>query len=154
MNNEFSKELAKQKNKMAMSAAARSFSSCLAPDELEQCKLLGLWKTVNNFDRKFGNRFTSLLYTNVRFECINQIKRNKPRAQSLFDESIEEPVKEYHFHELVDGLSDTNKELLYQKYIQCYTLQEMAHRNKCSISCVRRKVKAAEKRMYNIWTLN
>ena len=154
MNDDFNTELAKRKNKTAMSAAARSFSSCLAPDELEQCKLLGLWKTINNFDRRFGNRFTSLLYTNVRFECINQVKRNKPRAQSLFDESHEAPTKEFHFYEIVDGLSDAHKELLHQRYIQNCTLQEMAHRHNCSISCVRRKVKAAEKRVYELWTLS
>ena len=128
-------------------------------DELQRCKLISLWEALKAFDPEGGKKFTSFLYTRVDWECkkevSNIIKHNSRHAQ-VGDETLpllgktESGTKssnEIDIKDTINVLPDHFQKVLYQRFFERLTMEEIAKNNNYSRETARRHIINALKKL-------
>lgn len=92
-------------------------------DDLETCKLYGLWRFARTFDKNKSNEKTYL--TNcIKWECRRFL--SKQILNSNLTEDKEDKRLSTNDNFILDSLSHDMRKLIELRYIQKYTIKELA----------------------------
>ena len=104
-------------------------------DDLEQLKLLGLWRACENYNPECGTQFVTTLYNHVRGQCLNFItKANRERKHvgskplkhcSLIDKNL----GSVDIMDTLNMIPEKYSKAIKQKYYHNMTLTEIGQKN-------------------------
>jgi hypothetical protein len=141
-NEELKAVYARPEIKKIVNSAAKKFKF-LDKDELESCKLIGLWKALesNNDDVLL----TTNIYNNVMWQCKDRIKllyRN-PNTSKISNEAVS---GESSLVDLIDDISSIHDgNLVIEKIIDNLSLCEMGAKRNVSTETIRIRINKAIK---------
>lgn len=134
-----------------MNSVCSRYRNTIPQDEIERCKLIALWEAMKAFDPNGGRKFTSFLYNRIDWECKKQIQQiNRARRKIAF--SIEGPLEDCKsitqyesiaIKDAIDYLGIKYRTVLYQRYFERMTMQEIADTNDYSRETARRYINIA-----------
>lgn len=127
--------LNKRVDSISRRACAR-FNRTLDPDELESCRLIGIWNASKRFNGR--SQFTTYVYQHIIWECIKRMKLNRPSGIPLFD-IYSKPNRNSFF----DLIPEPYQKLLELRFIYNYTFKELGNLTGFSREHARKKVKKA-----------
>lgn len=102
----------------------KKHSSC-SLDELISAAYMGLVEAASKFDISKNVKFTTYAYWKIHSSILDYIRETKFYLPILTDISHASKVT---FFELIDGLTDINREVIILYYINGYTLNEIAEK--------------------------
>ncbi len=141
-NQEFETALKNEDNIKIMKAASRKFRRLLSVDEVYNCSLHGLFNALKV--NKLGIKFTTILYSNVNWACLDYLNKNKVKDDRPASSSLDIPVdSNWTIDEYVDGLPNDLKNVLKQKYEDNMTLFEIGAANGYSYETARQRINHA-----------
>lgn len=145
--------------KIMSSAIASSGTTCiLTIEELESCKLVALWKTLQTWSLEdFPDiKFTTFLYQHVRWQCFFQAniamryhKRHKPvvdyneYVNQKEDNNFISLEDKLAMDEALEKMSDKMLGIIEQRFYQQMSLKEIGIANGYSHETARRQVDGA-----------
>ena len=118
-----------------------------------------MWEALKAFDPQGGKKFTSFLYTRVDWECkkevSNIIKHNSRHAQVSDEilpvlgktESGTKSSNEIDIKDTINMLPDHFQKVLYQRFFERLTMEEIAKNNDYSRETARRHIINALKKL-------
>ena len=151
---DFEKSLKNLDNVRIMGKVCSKYRFIIPADELDRCKLIALWEALKSFDPEGGRKFTSFLYNRITWECQKQLAEiNKHRKNISFDceygdlfIAIGDVRSKVEIQELFDQLDSPFGKVLYQRFFEQLTMEEIGERNNYSRETARRYIlKAIEK---------
>lgn len=112
---------------------------------LEQLAMIGLWNALIKYDSSKQTKFTSYLYSSVRWQILTHLKPKQVKMVSL--EEIGELKEEFiNMESLLDSLSDYEKAILWKRDVENRTLAEISSEyNGCIETTRRHLLKVYEK---------
>lgn len=114
--------------------ASRKHKTLFTQDDLENCKLHAVYKTLANFDISKNTQFTTYLCNNIRWEIAafvkNEIKYYKKHKAVQVSVSYNE---DFNSQDIISDITDIDiKELVIDKLVKGMTFREIAKtRNIC-----------------------
>lgn len=139
--------------KIMSSAITSSGTTCiLTTEELESCKLIALWKTLQSWSAEdFPNvKFTTFLFKHVRWQCYFQAhivtrynKHHKPivdyseylnKRENNSSFSLEDKLA---IDEALNQVSEKELDIIEQRFFQQMTLKEIGKANGYSYETAR-----------------
>lgn len=148
----FEQELHNTNNQKIMKSASRPFQRQLTKEEIENCELIALWKAIEDFQPTKGSKFTSILYTRVRWECLKELRQMKPINASPLNSGLIEDNRPY-FYSINDIIIDVPSEhynILYKRFVEDKTFGEIGADIGLSGESARLKTKKAIEYIKNI----
>lgn len=141
-NEDFEKALENIDNKLIIEAACSPFRHLIDKDELYRCKLISLWKAMLLWKPDGGSKFTSILFKQTRWNCIQEINRvNRRKYYSTdVDFAIEDPDD---IEELLEPLSLNLRTVIKQRFIDGMTLREIAQKHNICPETARKRINFA-----------
>ena len=141
-NTVFEKALSNKDNIKIMKAACRKFHRLLSTDEQYNCSLYGLWKALLLDNTKL--KFTTVLFTNVKWACLDYINKNRTKDSRPTTNYIDVPMEYSNgLYEYVDGLPPELAKVLTQRYESNMTLNEIGSANGYSHETARQYIQRA-----------
>tara|TARA_R110000824_G_scaffold268532_3_gene457163 strand:+ start:285 stop:779 length:495 start_codon:yes stop_codon:yes gene_type:complete len=140
---EFEKAYSNQDNKNIIKAAAKKYSSKLSKDAQKTCGMHGLWRCIQNHDDKYGRKFTTSLFIHVDWECKRElgILTRKPLSfLGEHDEEIPSPAISGEALDILDTLTEKQKEIMYQRFYENRTLEEIGKKQGYSKEAARQNI--------------
>jgi DNA-directed RNA polymerase specialized sigma subunit len=142
-NEDFDKAYADPDNLRIIRAACEKFSKRLPWDILQNCGARALWRTLQSHDDSYKTKFSTSLYQFVIWECKTSIQteRKLTHPNLLWYDPLEIDCgyEEVIMNEYIDKLSYDEKDILYKRFYEDKTLEEIgdlkgyskqaAHRN-------------------------
>jgi len=131
-NEEFEKAYSDQNNKNVIKSVTKKYYNKLSPEIQTSCGLHGLWKCIQNHDEKYGRKFTTSLFMHVGWECKREISFMNKKPIILMGDHDCDLSKEYFemdFPEILEILNEKQKKIIYQRYYESKTLQEIGKEN-------------------------
>lgn len=131
-----------------MNSVCNRYRKSIDLDQIDSIKANILWKCVNNYDEKFGAKFTSYLYQQISFACRNELKKkNKEFCTENISQNTIDPKSQYggSISEVVDGLPKECADIIVQRFVYNMTMLEIASANGYSRETARRRVSKAIK---------
>jgi len=156
---DFKEALENLDNIRIINTACRKYTNIIPTEELHRCKLISLWEALKAFDPEGGKKFTSFLYTRVDWECKKQVSdiiKNKSRYAQIGDEAfpalgkVENGSKltsEIDIKDTINKLPDHFQQVLYQRFFERLTMEEIASKNNYSRETARRHIIHALKKL-------
>ena len=142
-NEEFEKAYNNQDNKNIIKAATKKYSSRLSQDAQKTCGMHGLWRCIQNHDDKYGRKFTTSLFLHVDWECKRElgILNRRPLAfLGEHDGEIPAPAISGYGLEILDALTDKQREIMHQRFYENRTLEEIGNRQGYSKEAARQNI--------------
>lgn len=112
-----------------------SFLDC---DDIESAYHVSMWQTYEKFNEDRNVKFTTLFYKMFYVECLNLCKsfiQSNKLSIDIVDENLNS------FQTLLGDLSENDRKLLLQRYLEQKTLEEISSELEVSISTVSRRIK-------------
>jgi len=114
--------------------ASRKYKTLFTQDELENCKLHAVYKTLSNFDITKNTKFTTYLCNNIRWEIATFIKNEIKYYQK--HKSIQVRVsynEDFNSNDMLLDINDSDtRDLVRDKLVKDMTFREIAKtRNIC-----------------------
>jgi DNA-directed RNA polymerase specialized sigma subunit len=125
---EFETAYNNQDNKNIINAVTKKYANKLSKDAQTSCGLHGLWRCIQSHDDSYGRKFTTSLFIHVDWECkreISYINRKKLGQLGDSDEDVISPVPSGEVSEILESLPDKEKEMMYQRFYENRTLEEI-----------------------------
>ena len=138
-------------NVRIMNKVCSRYRNIIPQEEMERCKLIALWEAMKAWRPDGGRKFTSFLYNRIDWECKKQIQQIK-RARRKIAFSIEGPLEDRRtitqydsvlVKDAIDNLCVKYKTVLYQRFFERMTMQEIADKNNYSRETARRYINIA-----------
>lgn len=128
-NEQFNREYKKQDNLNIMNSATKKYSKYLSPDIQKRCGMHGLWRCIQNHDDKYGRKFTTSLFIHVVWECKREMTALHKKPISFLGDSDKEIPSENKANpdisEIMEMLSEEQKNILFQRFYENKTLEEI-----------------------------
>ena len=153
---EFKEALENLDNIRIINSVCCKYMNIIPLDELHRCKLISLWEAMKAFDPEGGKKFTSFLYTRVDWECkkqVSHILRHRNRHAQINDEifpmlgKAEDHRMEIDIKDTINKLPDHFQQVLYQRFFERLTMEEIASKNNYSRETARRHIINALKKL-------
>ncbi len=115
-------------NRNIIKAVTSKYSKRLSEDVQKTCGMHGLWRCMQNHDEKYGRKFTTSLFIHVDWECKREIGQMYRKPLSLLgddDGDIPGPLTSEETNDLLETLPDRQKEIMYQRFYENRTLEEI-----------------------------
>lgn len=148
-NTEYEKALENIDYQKIMHSASAKYMTYIEELELENCRLIGLWRALEDFDPERQVKFTSYLYDRVKYECKKTITKNK-KTEIVHSGLIANAIDKNNYQEsvdIVDGIENSLgpelQNLVEKKYFQGMTYEDIADSEDYSHETVRRRVNKA-----------
>lgn len=138
-NEEYKKYLSNSNYKSTMQCACSNFRSNLSKDEIYSCQLIGLWKTMQNW-KPNGKSFKSFLYQNVRWQCLQHLRDNKPFLPIISDPTVS---NNNLASDLMGDLCEYYEDIVRKKYFDNMTLREIGEEYGYCYETIRQHLKDA-----------
>jgi len=124
-------------------------------DELLSISLNAVWKALASHVDGKGNKFTTSLWRFVDWECKRQYRNKKKKKNVIHTVNIENieieekprALHKSHIEEKLEELSEFDRKILTEYYIEGYTMEEIGKRNGYSKEAARQKIKKALTRL-------
>lgn len=142
-NEEFEKAYNNQDNKNIIKAATKKYSNRLSQDAQKTCGMHGLWRCIQNHDDKYGRKFTTSLFIHVDWECKRELGLLKRRPLSFlgeYDDDVPSPPASGNCMEILDALPEKQKEIMYQRFYENRTLEEIGKKQGYSKEAARQNI--------------
>ncbi len=91
-------------------------------DEIEQLKLITLWKSINTFNENKGCKFSTHLYNTCRYTFLDHLKKRQIKTVDNLD------VTKYNYSNIVDELPELYRIIIEDRFIYKYSVIEMLHK--------------------------
>lgn len=130
-------------NKKIMNFAAKPFIRLIDDDELERCKMIGLWIALQTYNKRKKTKFTSYLKSRVRWECLHYLISNKSMISlnKMKELSVGDGIDKIDLKEAISNLSNEAQKLIYQRFTTGLTFKQMGRLNGYSHETARKKLK-------------
>lgn len=141
---DFNSALKDEKNKKVFACLGKKYYSGIPPDEMESCKLLGLWKALKKYDPDKKRKFSNFLYVSVDWECKLYLRKNKRKYISC--ETFPSEVNsfdEVDISDFINSLSPRLKIVIRQRFFENLTMEEIGLKNDYSRETARRYLQEA-----------
>lgn len=139
---EFENALKDPNNKAIMIKASSAFQKLISKEELESCKMVALWQSMQDWRFDGGQKFESYLYQKVKWEClrvcIKEFKYKKRNRELVHDIKTKKSESLVDVLEILDPSEQT---LIIQRYIYNMTLKEIGIQHGYSYETARKKIK-------------
>ena len=125
---EFETAYNNQDNKNIIKAVTKKYSKILSKDDQTSCGMHGLWRCIQNHDDKYGRKFTTSLFIHVEWECrrhLSASKKNKISFLGEMDSEIASSITGNEALEILDTLPENQKDIIYQRFYENRTLEEI-----------------------------
>lgn len=142
-NEEFEKEYNNQDNRNIIKTVTKKYAKQLSKDSQKSCGLHGLWRCIQNHDEKYGRKFTTSLFIHVDWECKRELGLliKKPLfCLGEADVDIQCLSASGDFSEILDPLSDKQKEIMHQRFYENRTLEEIGKKQGYSKEAARQNI--------------
>jgi RNA polymerase sigma factor (sigma-70 family) len=133
-----------------MQSAMRRYRGVIPADEMNSCKMIGLWESLKRYDKSKGRKFTTYLYCGILMQCRKRINRFKyitldvvASYMDLNKMNLDAEMTREKVRDSVDKLDDELRDLIYSRFFDGKTLREIAKENGYSIETARRRIKKA-----------
>jgi RNA polymerase sigma factor (sigma-70 family) len=123
-------------------------------DELHRCKLVALWEALKAYDPEKGQKFTSFLYNRIDWECKKQLYDiNKRKRQKKYNEALHfaNDQSDLEIEDVIQKLHPSLREVIYQRFFERLTMEEIAERNDYSRETARRYILRALEKLKDIY---
>ena len=123
--------------------ACKKYVNVLPDDEFEGCKLRGLYNAIENYDSSRKMKFSSYVYSCVRWECLRMIRfiSRGEKTGICFDNIIDEKEeKSDHIKDLIFSASEDDMSLLVDRFYGNMTLAELGKKHNLSYESIRTKI--------------
>lgn len=139
--------------RMLMFDAAKGFYKTLGKDEIEICKILAIFKSLESFDSSKGVKYETFLYKGVVLQCLTALTflkkhwRNK-NAKYEYDKSnsdsyINKDIESIEINECIKHIKDGD--LLIKHYIEGNSITDIAKELNVSRQAISQKIAIAKK---------
>jgi RNA polymerase sigma factor (sigma-70 family) len=148
---EIKKAQANRDNINVMNKICSKYIDIIPYEELERCKLIALWHSIEKYDPSKGNcKFTSFLCNRLFWECQKQLyeinkARRIPRneyASSLISDisGFEKDLDEVEFLELIEKLDEESQRIIFKRFYESKTTKEIGKENGYGRETARRRI--------------
>lgn len=141
-NIEFENALENPNNKAIMIKASSAFKKFISKEELESCKMVALWQSMQDWRLDGGQKFESYLYQKVKWECLRvctqEFKYKKRNRELIHDIQTR---KNENLLDLLEILDPSEQDLLTQRFLHNMTLKEIGTLHGYSYETARKKIK-------------
>lgn len=137
--------------KIARRAASR-FNPYMRTEEIENCILIALWKSLQKHDDEKGLKFSTYLYRGVIMECLVHQKLNTTGPRKMLNliggqNLIDHRVNQCDMVDANDEIEhDEHCALLSDRYLHNLTTKEIAEKRNMPVDVVRRKILKTRKK--------
>lgn len=135
-NDEFNSAYNNIDNKLIMKKATKKFIYYLDKEELNSCKMVGMWKCLKTYKQESKMKFTTWLYNLVYWECLLELKRNN--KINLENHILNQETAKDDFYLFIKDIS--NNDLILDRLLYKYTLKELAQKYNTTIGKIRRQL--------------
>jgi RNA polymerase sigma factor (sigma-70 family) len=141
-NKQYEDALNNNNNRAIIEHACKTFIGIIPDDELQHCKLIALWESLQRYRPEKGKKFTSFLYQKVRWECYKALKQiNKEKRYVSIIEDVVGKDSDENFDEWLELLPDKeSKKLIEQRFLQKMTLKEIGKYHGYSYETARKRI--------------
>ena len=129
--------------KIAYSATSR-FKNNMSKEEIDNCIINAVWKSLKTYESDSGCKFSSYLYLGVIMECQSFYKMNIHKKEfSYSTASTEYTYKTLDYIDMMDEIFTycEDPSLIYDRYYKNMSVQEIADKTKKSGETIRNKIK-------------
>ena len=140
---QFEKEYSKQDNKNIIKAETKKYSGQLSQDAQKRCGMHALWRCIQNHDDSYGRKFTTSLFIHVDWECKREINSLNKKPISLLgecDDDVVSPEPSGQMSEMLECLPEKQKEIIYQRFYENRTLEEIGKKQGYSKEAARQNI--------------
>jgi RNA polymerase sigma factor (sigma-70 family) len=143
--------LANRDNINVMNKMCSKYSDIIPYEELERCKLVSLWHSIEKYDPSKGNcKFTSFLCNRLFWECQKQLYEiNKNRripkndsASAIISEicGYENSLESVDVLELIEKLDKESQDIIFKRFYESKTTKEIGLDNGYGRETARRRI--------------
>ena len=107
------------------------FSERLNIDEMRESGQIALWKSLRRHDDKYGQKFTTTLYRYLWWEALKTLQdKSKPTVQYGYsgEPVVQDAYVASDLKDILECLSDVDRQMLIDRYIGLYTLEELGEK--------------------------
>lgn len=141
-NEEFIKAWENKDNKKIINSAMRRYYRYMSPDDIESCKMIGLWECMKSYNGDLG-KFKTYLYRGIQIQCIKSLKNmNKNNHTSLAD-VVDQSFDVSQVRDSINQLDEEYQNLIFSRFFEMKTLKEIANENNYSHETARRRINKA-----------
>lgn len=139
-----------------INAASKKYKSILG-EEVEVCKLDGLWLALRDYENARGMTFTTYLFESVKRKCFAEAKRvrRKNKKERNFS-SLNMPENTYHddylMNDIALSLNERDAKLLSDRFIYNKTLLEIGNEYDVSFQAIDQRLHTLTKKIKRILT--
>ena len=140
---EFETAYNNQDNKNIIKAVTKKYSGRLSEDIQTSCGLHGLWRCIQSHDDSYGRKFTTSLFIHVDWECkreLTSLNKKKTGCLGDLDEDVACPTSSVPRSEILDSLPEKQKEIMYQRFYENRTLEEIGKKQGYSKEAARQNI--------------
>ena len=130
------------------------YAKIIPRDELDRCKLIALWEALKAYDPEKGQKFTSFLYNMIDWECKKQLYDiNKRNRQKKYNEALHfaDDQSDLEIKDVIQKLHPRLRKVIYQRFFERLTMEEIAERNDYSRETARRYILHALEKLKDIY---
>lgn len=110
---------------------ARQYSSALSKDALVAAGDMALWRCLQTYDPRFGQKVASSLYRFIRWECLRAIKENRKYSSDSLIGDVEDDIESVAIQMILDDylslLTKIERRIIEARFLESRTLAEIAH---------------------------
>ena len=153
-NDEFDEALKDLNNVKIINKVCSKYARTIPRDELERCKLIALWEAMKAYDPEKGQKFTSFLYNRIDWECKKQLYDiNKRKRQRKYNPDLHyiDVKNEVDIRDVIQKLHPRYRTVVYQRFFERLTMDEIAKRNNYSRETARRYILHALEKLKDIY---
>lgn len=156
---EYEEELKNPDNIRIMRIVSNKFKRQLSDDTLENCCLHGLYQCIEKHDDTLGSKFTTSLYYHINFQCMRIAYEQTFRRMRIIYERNKDHIDtgktgfSYNLTEtlVIDEflaiLDEKEREMVRDRYLNCFTFQELARKYNCTAPGAKYIINKAIERM-------
>ncbi len=141
---EFEKAYKNPDNKNIIRTVTKKYSNKLSEDCQKSCGMHGLWRCIQKHDDKYGRKFTTSLFLHVDWECKRELGILNRKSFSSFlgekDNEVASPSVSGDAMDILDTLTENQKEIMYQRFYENRTLQEIGEKQGYSKEAARQNI--------------
>jgi DNA-directed RNA polymerase specialized sigma24 family protein len=122
-------------------SAAFKFQNCMSSEEIHNCIINAVWKSLQTYEMNYGAKFSSYLYVGVLMECQTFYKMNVHRKELPYTRDYS--YKTLDYIDMMDEIYTycEDPDLIYDRYYKNMTVSEIADKTKKSTETIRNKLK-------------
>jgi len=142
-NKDFDLAYKNQDNLNVMRAATKRYSNLLCLDSQATCGMHGLWKCLESHNPEYGRKFTTSLFIHVEWQCKREISKQMKNNESNLgdlDTQVSSESSEDFLNDALDFLPDNQKQIIYQRFYENRTLEEIGKKQGYTKEAARQNV--------------